>query len=268
MLADLASPSGALARAPFLIRLSVIAPYAHGVMLAAQRYLEGGNAALDALLEDGPLSTAELFDPKPEVEQVSTTTFVGLPLDELARALEPLRCEIGHHNVAGSMTLLALFEAHGETAADAESLSRGWSGDRFVRVDCPGGAELLWLTFWRSETAAERFAASYASIAPELAGNAPLAGVPTVDRAGTSVLVVTPGLAPVASLAREKSVVKSYSQLSEWLEDRCLGEDGGCPSGHSIESNGHDRADAAFPLQIPGAFGFKQAPSNDRTIER
>ncbi len=226
MLADLAAPSGPLLRAPLAVRLSVILPYASGVMLAARRYAAGGNAALDALIQDAPLSTSELLAEGREARGLETA-FVRLPLAELARAL-PEGCALGHHNVAGSLNLLALFEDQGVAEAQAQELARGWLGDRFVRVDCAGGAELLWLTAWRSEAAAARFESAYRAIAPALARNAPLAGDPALRREGSRVLVFTPGVAPLAGLALGAEL-RTYTGLESWIADGCFGEESGCP---------------------------------------
>ena len=250
MLAELEAPSEGLARAPLALRLSVIAPYAHGVMLAARRYGAGGNSALDALIEDAPLSTSELLaeglDP-----DVAETAFVRLPLEELARALAPEGCTLGHHNVAGSLSLLALFEDQGRARAQAQELARGWRGDRFLRVDCPGRVELLWLTDWRSDAAAARFEAAYGSIAGALARNAPLAGAPVPRRVGSRVLVVTPGLTRLAALVLAGAEVRSYAGLSSWIAEDCFGEGSGCPLG----SAERPRSSAGFPLQTHGALG-------------
>jgi hypothetical protein len=247
MLADLAAPSGALLNAPLVIRLSVILPYAHGVMLAARRYAAGGNAALDTLIQDAPLSTSELLSEGVDAGTAGTA-FVRLPLAELARVLVPQGCTLGHHNVAGSLNLLALFEEQGFAAEQAEEIARGWRGDRFVRVDCAGGAELLWLTVWSSEAAAARFERAYRSIAGALARRVPLAGEPALRREGSRVLVVTPGLAGVTALVAAGAELRSYAGLSSWIADGCFGEEDGCPLA------GNDRGSA--PLQIQAALGF------------
>jgi hypothetical protein len=252
MLADLAAPSGPLLRAPLAVRLSVVLPYASGVMLAARRYAEGGNAALDALIQDGPLSTSELIAEGLEARGLETA-FVRLPLADMERAL-PAGCVLGHHNVAGSLTLLALFESQGVAEAESQELARGWLGDRFVRIDCASGAELLWLTAWRSEAAAERFESAYRSIAVALARNAPLAGNPVLRRERSRVLVFTPGMAPLAGLALGAEL-RSYTGLGSWIADGCFGEESGCPLG-----GGAGGGARALPLQIHSPLGF----SDDR----
>jgi hypothetical protein len=174
---------------------------------------------------------------------------VRLPLAELERALAPQGCALGHHNVAGGLGLLALFGERDFASGWSDELVREWRGDRFVRVDCPAGVELIWLSSWRDPAAAARFEGAYRSIADALARSAPLAGKPAAIREGRRVLVITPGLARTAKLALAGAELRSYSGLSSWIADGCFGEGAGCPLEGEMGS---------APLQIHGALGSSE----------
>src|SRR4029453_14343792 len=103
----------------------------------------------------------------------------------------------GNDNGAGAMGMEALSADHGAPEAGAP-LEPDWSGDRFLRVDCPRGVELLWITRWTTPAAAAAFARAYAGIAPGVARMAPLAGIPRAEPRGRTVLVATPRLADAA----------------------------------------------------------------------
>jgi len=228
MLRDLAAPTGALGAAPPLIRFSVIFPYAFGTVRAAERYLAAGNTGIDDLLADGPMSTLELFAQPDEVDQLEIE-FVQLPLAELEQRVETEGCRLGHHNVAGSLTLRVLLEQYG--AANEQSLERSWRGDRFVHVDCPVGDELVWLTRWRDEASAAAFERAYGTIAPEIARQSQLGGVPQALRSQRTVLVVTPRMRALADAVLRDSEVRSYRSFRRWYMEGCFGEGQGCPVG-------------------------------------
>jgi hypothetical protein len=222
MLLDQRYPEGKLAEVPRLMRVSMLFGYTHGTPIAARSYAARGNAGLDALLEAPPLSTRQAREPgdDPEVE------FVALPLEALGAALEPRGCRIAHQNVAGVLTTGVLFEDWEEPqpAAGLAALLRDWRGDRFVHVVCGDVWELAWLSRWRSEAAAQAFATRYQAIAPRIAANAPLSGVPSIVQRGPAVLIRTDGLAAHDSLLLDQSEVRRYSSFADWVADDCFTE--------------------------------------------
>jgi hypothetical protein len=219
MLAELTRAGGPLAAAPRLLRESLIFPYADGTPLSARRFTLEGTAGLDAALRDPPLSTLRVLAP----EDTDPVEFVRLPEAELAQRLAARGCELGDDNVAGALTLRVLFDEYGD-AAETDALLRGWSGDRFLQIDCAGTWELVWLTRWDSGEAAARFASAYRSIADSIAANAPLSGPPEVIVRERTALVVTPGLVAHAEWIIAASEIRAYASFVEWRRDDCFPE--------------------------------------------
>jgi len=231
MLQELTLDFGPLSQAPRLIQVSVIYPYAYGVVMAAHRYGQLGNRGLDDLLRNAPLSTLELLFSQPGRRQRTSVDFIELPLESWRESLAREGCQARHHNVAGSLTLRALFQDYG--APGSQGLESAWRGDRFVRVDCDTGTQLIWLSRWDSEASAARFVESYTSIAPVIAERAGLAAVPRALASGRSVVVRTPAMARWADELLAQPRIRSYVNFSSWLEQGCFGEGGGCPAGTS-----------------------------------
>lgn len=219
LLSELAQPTGAMAQVPRLLRVSLAFPYAHGTVYAARRHADGGNRALDRVLEDPPLSTLHVIDP----DLRDAVEFVRLPFDVLEEPLEERHCSVGHHSSAGVLTIGVLFDDHGASRG-VDALLRQWRGDRFVQLDCSGRAELVWLTRWRTPADAVEFARRYREIASSIAERAGLGSVPHVLVEGRTALVLTPGLYPMATLLRERSEVRAYASFRRWVADDCFPE--------------------------------------------
>jgi hypothetical protein len=219
MLAELDANHGAMAEAPRLLRESLIFPYAWGTPLAAQRFAENGNAGLDAALGDPPLSTLRVFAPA----DTDPIEFVRLPEAELGQRLAGRGCTLGDDNVVGALTLRVLFDEYGSPGQGA-SLMHGWSGDRYLQIDCGATWELVWLTRWDSAEAAASFAPAYTAIAPAIATKSQLSGVPIVVLRDRTALVVTPGLAEAADWLIDASEIRSYRTFVQWRQDGCFPE--------------------------------------------
>ncbi len=236
MLLDQRHPEGKLAEVPRLMRVSLLFGYTHGTVIAAHRYEASGNAGLDELLADPPISTRQAVEPEddPEVE------FVALPLESLRAAVEARGCRVGLENVAGALTVGVLFQDHegAEREPGLEELLRDWRGDRFVHVVCGSSWELAWVTRWRSEAAADAFAMRYRGIAASIASSAPLSGAAQAIDRGRTVLVRTPGLAPDDDLLLAGSEVRAYRTLGEWMADDCFTESP-CPRSGSLAAASH-----------------------------
>lgn len=216
---SLERPNGVMAQVPVLLRVGLVFPYAEGTVFAARRYVNGGNAALDRTLRNAPISTAELYFPghDPPVE------FLDLPRRALAERLAARGCELGSDNVAGALTLQALFEHHAGPA-DRETLTRTWRGDRFLHVACGTTWELVWFTRWSSNEAARDFAVRYRTIAVSIGELAPLSGTPQVVVDGRTALVVTPGVLDQVASVLEGTEIRSYRDFEAWLADACFPE--------------------------------------------
>lgn len=215
---SLKDPRGAMAQVPLLLQVGLVFPYAEGTVFAARHYSDGGNPALDRVLENAPLSTAAVTLP----EHDAPVEFVSLPRRELSERLAVRGCELGADNVAGAVTIDTLFEQY--QATSGESVARTWRGDRFLQIACGATWELVWLTRWSSRVAARDFASRYGSIARQIAEQAPLSGTPTVMLDDRTALVVTPGLIDQGEFLLEATEIRSYEDFDAWFSDACFPE--------------------------------------------
>jgi hypothetical protein len=224
LLAELDKPDTEVGRAPRLLSVSLVFPYAYGTVSAARRFEREGNAGLDAALVDPPLATVQLLRPATR----GPIDFVRLGLDGLRASPATAACAIGRDNVAGAVLLRVLFEATQKGVA-LDSLLDGWRGDRYVKLGCGEKWELVWLTRWSSPESAERFAAAYRELAPAIAARTPLSGPAEVVVRDTSALVVTPGVRAQSDELLRASEVRSYADFKAWAADGCFPETA-CPT--------------------------------------
>jgi hypothetical protein len=225
MLAQLDDKDTEVGRAPRLLAVDLVFPYAYGTVAAARRFERAGNAGLDAALLDPPLASVQLLHPETRGREIE---FVRLPLDAL-RAHEPLAgCAFEEDNVAGALTARVIFE---ETLkGDAlESLVASWRGDRYALLQCGAKAELLWLTRWESPAAAARFADAYRALAPGIAARTSLSGPADVVVREKTALVLTPALRPFTEEILSGASVRGYLDLRAWVADACFPESQ-CPT--------------------------------------
>ncbi|HXX46777.1 MAG TPA: hypothetical protein VEN47_01025 [Myxococcota bacterium] len=231
MLAELSKPDSDIGRAPRLLAVGLVFPYAYGTVAAAHLYERNGNAGLDSALRDPPLSTVQVLNPGIRAR----IDFIRLPLDELRADPGTAACTQGQANVAGPLTVRVLLEATQKGDA-LERLVSAWRGDRFVRLDCGDKWELVWLTRWDTAESAQRFAAAYGARAAEIAGRTRLSGPVALTVSGTSALAVTPGLRGRADELLHASEIRGYTDFRAWLADGCFPEQG-CPP-PSISTSG------------------------------
>ena len=219
MLVDLEHATGLLAEVPLLLRVSLIAPYAHGVVIAAERYSTSGDAGLDELLRAPPLATVQVLyrDVEGPIE------FVRLPLEWLEAHAKPEGCALGHHNTAGALTLQVFFEQFAP-GLETEPLLRRWRGDRFLHLACADGDRLLWVLRWEDEESARVFAEAYRVAAPAAAKAAALPEVPVIQVDGRDTLVVSPRLSGLADEFLAATEFRPYATFSDWIGDGCFPE--------------------------------------------
>jgi hypothetical protein len=218
---DLEHPTGLMARAPRLLQRGLLFPYAQGTVLAAEHYEAAGNAGLDALLRDPPLSSLRVYQP----QDVVPVEFVGLPVAALTRAVAAEGCTPGHQNVTGVLGIRVLLEDHVPdlSPVELEVALRSWSGDRFVHVRCPNRDEVAWFTRWRNPIAARTFAALYARAAPSIAERARLSEPPRAWVRDRDVIVTSAGLGAHRALL-ETAEVRAYDSIGDWIADGCFPE--------------------------------------------
>ncbi len=221
LLGQLDDPDSDVGRAPRLVGLSLVFPYAYGTVAAAHRYVREGNAGLDAALLDPPLASLHVLYP----ETRGSVDFVRLPLESLAATGG---CTLDQDNVAGALVLQVLFEP-GRDPAAVRALLEGWRGDRYVRLECGEKWELVWLTRWESLDAAERFADAYRALTPAIAAQTKLSGPAAVVVRDRTALVVTPGLRPRADELLRGAEIRSFANLESWVASGCFPE-AECPT--------------------------------------
>ena len=221
MWVDLENPTGVFARAPRLLQRSLLFSYAEGVVLAALRYQASGNSGLDGLMRDPPLSSLHVYEPADR----RPVEFIALQSREIVDSLE-IGCLAGHHNVAGALGVQVLLEDHLEAAEPGEirEAMRGWSGDRFLHLDCPERDDFVWYTRWTTAPAARDFARLYARAAPSIAARTGLASPPVAEQHGREVLVLTAGVRGASKLIRDGVEVRSYDSFLDWVADDCFTE--------------------------------------------
>ena len=107
-------------------------PYTAGTAWVAARRAEGGWAAVDAVYERPPETTAEILDPSRFRAPRALLPFGALPsLEDL-----PPRARLLYVDRLGAFTLKFLLETAG--AADAAALAASWQDDRILFYRIPG----------------------------------------------------------------------------------------------------------------------------------
>jgi hypothetical protein len=147
------------ARAPRLIRETLLFPYLHGASFVQTlyRYRPMGSDPPVPFGDLLPTSTQQVLHP---VERF---------ILERAEPLE-IRLEqpgqgwtMAYENTLGPFEIgILLSEYLGEAAAE---VAAGWAGDRYALMDGPDGeTALVWYTAWEDDAAADRFAARYRQV--------------------------------------------------------------------------------------------------------
>jgi hypothetical protein len=174
-----AEPGGdALARAPALLRFTLVFPYVHGYGLSLR---EGPD-----LLRDPPVSTEQVLHPEQR-----RADFAVLDLAPLREPL-PETCRLLGENTMGELGMSVLLRDLGQ--APEPAAWEGWDGDRYLAVRCGDRREFLWWTHWDDERDAAKFEAAYAAVALAVAERAGLSAPPRVTRIDRRVIAVTPRL--------------------------------------------------------------------------
>jgi hypothetical protein len=199
-----ASPTGpVLARAPRFVRSLLTFPYAGGLGFVHAFRQRQPWAALSALYQDPPRSSAQILHPERYFDRREDPIAITLP--DLAGVLPP-----GAHklieNELGEIGLTEVLRQFRGEAADA----LGWRGDRYALWSPAAGAPLLVaLTVWDGDDAAAGFVRAYAGVlaskhglAPPSPGGASLAWSTdrqayAIERRGRAVLVLE-GAPPAA----------------------------------------------------------------------
>ncbi len=170
--------------APFFFRFEALFPYIHGLTFM-QRGLQGGGwKKLNAVFDDPPTATKEIFDPALYFEKKPLPP-ISLPRPQALGRAQGL--QFLSENTMGEMgyyALLAQFISENE----AKSIGEGWLADRYLLYERPGEKTyaLLARTRWNSTETALAFFRDYHEILarkyPELSPD---------KRSGTDLFVGT-----------------------------------------------------------------------------
>jgi hypothetical protein len=147
------------ARAPRLIRETLLFPYLHGATFvqALYRYRPAGADPPIPFGDLLPTSTQQVIHPVDRFIMVRAE-----PIE--ARFAEPGGgWAIAYDNTLGQFELtILLTEYLGEGAGE---IAHPWAGDRYALLDGPAGeTALVWYTVWETGAAADRFATRYRQV--------------------------------------------------------------------------------------------------------
>lgn len=195
------------AEVPRLVREGLVLQYPAGYALVSQIFDAGGLAALDAALQDPPLSSEEVLHPEQYLDPARREPLRFLHLDTERIAPSPECSEIGS-NTFGEFGLRIWAQERGMERSEAVGAAEGWDADRAVVFDCPTGRAFAWLVQFDSRGKAREFAETARRLARSST---------QVDDFGTRVLLWT-NLAPDGrDVALIETESRSYRDLSQYL---------------------------------------------------
>jgi hypothetical protein len=142
---------------PAILRESLVFQYSAGAHFVALAYLRGGWDAVNALLAHPPISTEQVLWPEKYFIRPDT------PLDVRLGGLDDYRTDgawdEAEDNTIGALGVRVLGEEFFD-AARADSIARGWDGDRLVAFTRGDTMHLYWMTAWDAEADATEFFAA------------------------------------------------------------------------------------------------------------
>jgi hypothetical protein len=195
---------------PRLVREGLVLPYPAGYALVTQIIEAGGVAALDAALEDPPLTSEEVLHPERYLDPSRREPLLFLRL-ETERIAPSSQCTTVGTNSFGEFGLRIWAQERGMEGAEAAAVAEGWDADRAVVFDCPAGTAFAWLMQFGSAAKAREFAETARRLARPST---------RIDDSGTRVLL----WANLAQSGRDAALLETESQvyrdLSEYLDAR------------------------------------------------
>ena len=230
-------------------------PHAFGPAISLEALLAEGNAGLDALLANPPLSTLAVLRP----DQDGPVDFIRLPVEDLEAVLADRNCEVGLRNTVGAVGIWGLLRIHGGAPDDRPpGFVHQWAGDRFVHLSCPNDNddEFAWLTRWRTPDAANEFARRFREIARTVVDHGGVLGAaPTAFEREKSVIVATPALVQTVDRLAE-SEVRAFSRYADWIASECFPQDACYMPNTERRPAGPGSADASCPWDaaVPPRF--------------
>ena len=176
-----AAQTGQLAKAPTILRESLLFPYEAGLAFVQSIYDMGGWAAVDQLYANPPDSTSQILHPDLYAEKVKPVA-VSVPA---VPATMP-GWKLTMQDTLGELQLRIWLEGENPSSAAttaAASATSAWAGDRVALYEGPNGAWAVVLkTTWRSAAGAQAFGTQADKI---------LRGLPNASRICTALSSVS-----------------------------------------------------------------------------
>lgn len=173
-----------LARAPAILRVSLVAPYTRGLAFCAALHAVGGFSGIDGAFRTAPASMEQVMHPQKYMAQEAP---IAVRLPELA-GLASAGYTVADEDTLGEMEI-GVYLALGTPHDTNDAAAAGWGGDRLRVYSQPNGpAAVVWRMDWDTEADAEQ---------AERAANVGLGAIPAANRArflvtrrGRSLLVL------------------------------------------------------------------------------
>jgi hypothetical protein len=161
-----------LAKAPAILRQTLLFPYIYGNSFVMGVYAKGGWAAVDKLYSNPPASTSQILHPELYAAGVAP---VAVTLPAMPASLGS-GWTLTLQDTLGELQLRILLEGEHPTDAEtttAATATAAWGGDRVGLYEGPGGAWAVVLrTNWRNADGAAAFRSAIAAKAAHLTGSA------------------------------------------------------------------------------------------------
>lgn len=187
----------------------------YGIARATAAFAATGFNGLHDLTAAPPLATLALLQPGRD-----DVALIGLPRD----AVHDHGCQISASHAQGALAIwrLILNDA-GETADDALPAFLGdWKGDRLFQVRCKdGGADWIWISLWRTNDAATRFADRYRALSPAVLAETELPDAPPVVEQRT-VWIIPAALMQLRPLLEQGIEVREFGGFADWVASGCF----------------------------------------------
>jgi hypothetical protein len=188
---SMGADSDQLAKAPAILRETMLFPYQSGLSFVEQVYSSGGWAAVDKLYANPPNSTSQVLHPELYLAGTQPTP-VALPA--VPASLPGWKLTL--QDTLGELQLRVWLESGAAplAEADAAKAAGGWAGDRVGLYEGPNGEWAAVLhTTWRSAAGRDEFMSAASAVLPGLASEYRVCGDPErVDIAIASAESIVP----------------------------------------------------------------------------
>lgn len=191
-------------------------PGIYGPAFVAAAVAGSGNAGVERLLANPPLSTGALLGlPSAPVD------FARVP----EAALASVGCAVAATEVRGPLGIWTLLLDHGagQSAGAPPRLLADWRGDRQFYLRCGQRSGWIWASRWRHRQAAHRFANAYAALSASVAETGLAPGRPR--RKGRTVWVGPEAFRQQLEALARGATWHRFASWQEWQAAGCFPRD-------------------------------------------